>query len=285
MRKFLDFIVHSSLYVGIVGVSMIFTSLIFFSLPISYNLLLISFLFPFSVYNINRKTDIKEDKISHPSRLRFIKNYYKYLKPICIIAWVVSFLLALLANISVAGLLLFSTLMMLLYSVKWIPFLKTKKRFKEIFLIKNITVAFTWSIVVTFLPFLFYEKNITNYYTVIFVFLFFFLKVLGNTITFDIRDIKGDNASGIQTIPVRFGIPVTKNILTFINFLSFIILIIPTVFEFLPKASYLISLVFIYTQFYINKIGEKDIKFLTDVIADSEYIIIGLLALISLLVF
>ncbi|RLJ06629.1 MAG: hypothetical protein DRP12_03750 [Candidatus Aenigmatarchaeota archaeon] len=282
MNKVLDYIIHSSLFVGLVGIAMMFTVLLLLELPIVYELLLILFLVSFSAYNINRKTDIKEDKISHPRRVRFIQNYYRYLKVVCIICYILAFILGFLKNFLTGIFIFLPALFVILYSVKWIPSWFNFSRLKEIFLIKNCTVAFAWAFFVTFLPFLYFGVNVK--FSAVFVFFFIFLKVLGNTITFDIRDIKGDTIAKIKTIPIVFGIRTTKKILTLINFLASLIIIVPAIFGILPIVSYFIAIVFIYTQLYIQQIEKSDIKFLTDVLADGEYLVIALLALLGMLV-
>ena len=52
----------------------------------------------------------------------------------------------------------------------------------------------------------------------------------------------------------------------------------------LPLSMIIVGLVVIYTEFYIYYIGKADMAFLTDVLADGEYIVMGLLALVSILV-
>ncbi len=78
-KKTIEFVIHSSLFVGLVGMAMLFTSQSLLGLPTSPELLLIAFLISFSAYNINRKTDTKEDRISHPERTEFLNSYYKYI--------------------------------------------------------------------------------------------------------------------------------------------------------------------------------------------------------------
>lgn len=279
-NKILDYTIHSSLFVGLVGIAMILTALLLLEMPVTFDLLAIAFLASFSAYNINRKTDIKEDKISHPKRVWFIQTYYKHLKIICIICYTLAFILGFLKNFLTGIFVLLPALFVTLYSVKipWINF----PRLKEIFLIKNCTVAFAWAFFVSFFPFLYFGMNIK--FSAVFVFLFIFLKVLGNTITFDIKDMKGDKIAKIKTIPIIFGIKKTKKILTFINFIASLVIIIPAALNILPIISYFVAGIFFYTQFYIQQIGKKDIKFLTEIIADGEYIVMAFLALIGMLV-
>jgi len=281
MNKIVDYVIHSSLYVGFVGLAMVFTTSLLLKLPINFQLLLIPFLVSFSAYNINRKTDIKEDKISHPARAKFIKTYYTYLKCICIICYLIAFILGFMKNILTGIFIFLPALFVTLYSVPWISKF-SYSRLKEIFLIKNFTVALGWSLFVTLLPLFYFEVPFSL--ATVFIFMFIFMKVFGNTFVFDIRVIKGDKIAKIKTIPIIFGISKTKKLLGFINMLSLLLIISPVLLDILPNISCFVAIVFIYTQFYISRIGKSDITFLTDVLADGEYIIMAFLALIGMLI-
>jgi len=281
----LEYIIHSSLFVGFIGVSMILTTTLLFNLPISWILIFILFLTSFSIYSINRIVEIEEDAISHTTRANFVKTHYQHLKIASILAYITAMLLGFYKNLATGFFVLIPLIIVILYSVRWVPKKVSLKisRLKEIFIIKNVIVAFTWAFGVTLLPFIFFNIEI-QIFPALFVFTFIFLKVLINTITFDVRDIKGDKLHKTKTIPIKLGIKKTKKLLSFINLLSFLVILIPSIMGFLPSIAYFVSLVCIYTQLYIYYIGKRDIKFLTDVMADGEYIIIGLLALIGAIV-
>lgn len=259
----------------------LFTSQSLLGLPTSLELLLIAFLISFSAYNINRKTDTKEDRISHPERTEFLSIYYKYIKIVALVAYIIALFIAFSNSLVVRLIVLLPLISVSLYSIPWIPAFTTT-RLKDIFVVKNVTVAIVWAIGVTILPLAYFEKPLTL--TSMAVFFYIFLKVFGNTVTFDIRDVTGDTVHNIRTIPIKFGIANTKKILTLINLVSFCIIIVFVLYNLLRPAAYLISLVVIYTQIYIYLISKTNIRFLTDVLADGEYIVMCLLALLSILV-
>jgi 4-hydroxybenzoate polyprenyltransferase len=278
LRRVVECIVHSSMFVGFVGIAMVFTTSLLLNLPISPYLLLILFLISFSVYNINRKTDIKEDKISHPLRAMFIEAYYNHIKIIAVLCYATALLLGFLRSFLVGMFILVPLLFVGLYSLRWIP-KSSASRLKEIFIVKNFTVAFAWALAVTSLPLVYFESGISI--AVVFIFLFIFLKVFGNTVTFDVRDIKGDVVHKIRTVPIKLGIEKTKRLLIAINLASFFVLLIPALLDLLPSIAYFVSLVTVYTHIYIHLIGKVDIKFLTDVLADGEYLVMAVLAFIG----
>ena len=175
--------------------------------------------------------------------------------------------------------ILFPPLIVILYSTKMLPSL-INNRLKDIFLIKNFTTAFTWSFVTTALPVVYFSQANLNL-SVLIVFSFVFFKVFLNNITFDIRDIEGDSKKGIDTLPVKLGVSKTKALLTFLNLCSFLIIIIPTFFQILPPKAYTISLIVVYTQFYIFFLDRTTAPFLYDLIADGEWIVMAILAIVG----
>lgn len=280
-KKTIEFAIHSSLFVGFVGMAMLFTSQSLLGLPTSLELLLIAFLISFSAYNINRKTDTKEDRISHPERTEFLNSYYKYIRIVASVAYIIALFIAFSNSVVVGLIVLLPLISVSLYSIPWIPAFTTT-RLKDIFVVKNATVAIVWAIGVTMLPLAYFEKPQTL--TSMVVFFYIFLKVFGNTVTSDIRDVTGDTVHNIRTIPIKFGIANTKKILTLINLVSFCIIIVSVLYNLLTTAAYLVSLVVIYTQIYIFFISKTNIRFLADVLADGEFIVMCLLALLSILV-
>ena len=260
---------------------MLFTSQSLLGLPTSLELLLIAFLISFSAYNINRKTDTKEDRISYPERTEFLNIYYKYIKIMALIAYIIALFVSFSNSLVVGLIVLLPLISVSLYSIPWIPAFTTT-RLKDIFVVKNATVATVWATGVIILPLAYFEKPLTL--TSMAVFFYIFLKVFGNSVTFDIRDVAGDTVHNIRTIPIKFGIANTKKILTLINLGSFCVIIVSVLYNLLTVAAYLISLVVIYTQIYIHFISKTNIRFLTDVLADGEYIVMCLLALLSMLV-
>ena len=264
---------------GIVGISMVYTTSVLLNLPISKHLLLIIFLLSISIYNINKKTDIKEDKISHPARAKFIKKYGSFILLGSIIAYIFGAILSFSINIYLGGLYIFTLIINLLYGKNFSLGPIKLSRLKKKFIIKNLIVAFTWAFMVTLMPVFFF--NNTKTFQIILIFFFIFFKVFANTIFFDIRDIKGDRSVGIKTIPVYFGIKKTKLFLQKINIFSFSFLGLPAIFNVFPLSAYIVGLITIYSAAYIYMVGKTNINYLCDIFADGEYLVMAFLAVIS----
>lgn len=154
----------------------------------------------FVLHMLNNYFDKQEDELTNQSNV--FTSPIKILL-ISAIFIVVSFAMVLYYNFSIACYLILFALM-LLYSV---PITK-KFRIKKLLYVKNITGSLFW----WYLPFVLIVALHTNN-SFIDVFLDNLL-ILAIFIPFepiwDIKDIKGDLAAGINTIPNKFGIAVTK---------------------------------------------------------------------------
>jgi 4-hydroxybenzoate polyprenyltransferase len=172
-------------------------------------LLIAAFLLAFSVYSLNRVTDIEEDSINMPDGGRFIKKNRDYL------------LFASLESINIAVVLAFFTypsaiiIILLAFFVAFFYGLGTHRfRLKNILLLKSITVAGTMTITAVALSFAVYANSAFIVLTITY---FIFLKIFIATVLLDVRDIEGDQKAGVRTIPVSLGVNKTRNLLLLLN--------------------------------------------------------------------
>lgn len=271
IKKILNTLSYTSVWVALTGVTTIYTTISLLQLPVSLELLLLAFFSVLPVYNLNKIADIKEDSVNYPERVKFLKKYRREIIAFSVISYVTALIIAFFIN--------FLVLLLIILLPTTVFFYSTFPRLKKLLFIKNIWVSFFWAFYVTFLPLFFYK--ITLSISAIFIFLFIFTKGLGNTIAFDVRDIKGDKMYKIKTIPSKLDIKNTKRLLILINVISFIILVFITFIGVFPKIGYFVSLVTFYTFAYIYFIDKTELKFLTDILADGEFIVMGLLAFLG----
>jgi 4-hydroxybenzoate polyprenyltransferase len=277
IEKFLDFLVYSNIYLAFGATCFAYTAFLFFEATPDLYILLIVFLLTFSMYNINRLTDIKEDTINVPKRAHLINKYKKILIYLIPMLLFVSIIISFYKNVLDIIFIIF--ILSLLYSVKWIPkkISKRYRRFKDILLVKNIVISITWSVATVLIV----SKYLDLFnYVVLFFSIFVFLKLVINTIFFDMRDIKGDKKSGIKTIPMVFGINKTKILLHGLNITSGLFILSSIFLELIPNLAYFLFLSTFYTFTYVylfNRYSKN--RYLFEVIADGEFIMIGLLGL------
>ena len=105
-----------------------------------------------------------------------------------------------------------------------------KKVTRRIVGFKSFYIAFTWSLLVVFLAFYYsFSLNLSVFLISSFV----FLRVLLNTIFFDIKDIESDKKDNLKTMPIFLGKDRTLKYLNILNAVSFIIILIVTLIAFI----------------------------------------------------
>jgi len=207
--KFASFLTVSSIFIAINASLLAYVSFLLYEVRVGFSLLIASCLLTFTVYNLNKLTDIKEDSVNVPERAGFIeKNKHSVIRA-AIVSYIAALSISFLQNPFAILIILFPFCIGIVYSIKISNF-----RLKDITGIKNIVIALSWSVAGTFLPL---AVSFCDCILISLIFYFFFTKLFINTVIFDVRDIEGDGMSGVKTIPVVFGRQKTKNLLLVLN--------------------------------------------------------------------
>ena len=274
INDFISFLISTSLFLAISGsLKVIFSGLLYniFELNIS----IITFLITFSIYGLNKLTDLNEDVINTPERAKIIKKIESILKFFVAFSFILSLILGYLDNILMLPVLIFPLFLGTLYSVK---LSNNLPRLKDITGVKNITIALSWAVVSTLLPALYLSEKKTL--LIIVIFNFFFLKSYINSVLFDVRDIEGDCINGVRTLPVFLGINKTKNLLLILNSINIFWVILSYFQGFFQEYLFILIFAIAYGYWYILHFcreGKKLGKSL-DLLVDGEFIIIVFLA-------
>lgn len=211
LKVIFRFLSVSSLFVGATG---------FFQTLAGYHLLEVSpsipictavFLMTFSLYSLNKLTDMKEDAINMPERLNFLKGRRNLIIIYSVVAYLLCILLTFFDKPSSVFIVFVPLIANALYGSRLLPGLP---RLKDISFMKNIVVAVSWAVTTTLLP----AGHILNEKSTIALVLYFMLaKAFVNTVLYDVRDVTGDKENGIRTMPVIFGQKKTTFVLLAIN--------------------------------------------------------------------
>jgi 4-hydroxybenzoate polyprenyltransferase len=160
---------------------LLFFSFLLYAIPIDaidVRLLLATFLITFSVYSLNKMTDIGEDTINLPYRSRFIAQHKRTIA-VAVFGAVSSALLLALSHSVYAMLVISSPLIIgFLYSTGIAGF-----RLKQIKGLKSVVVALSWAFVATMLPLTVMSRGVVE---VLLIFWFFFVKMFVNVTLFDL---------------------------------------------------------------------------------------------------
>jgi 4-hydroxybenzoate polyprenyltransferase len=238
-------------------------------------LLVMAYLFSFGAYMLNRTSDIDEDSVSNPGRTTFLSGRKRYLPVIAAGSFVLGYALAAMRNAVFFTALLLPLLLALGYSVgsKRLAKLTGARRLKDALLVKNAAISFGWSLVPILVGLYFLAVPLLLYALGIFI----FLRLLVNTILFDVRDTEGDKMFGVRTVPTVYGEGRAFTLMATFDSLSAVVLVLLVLAGALPLYA-LVLLVFNAYSFCYRAIARRpgvNLSLVCDLIADSEYLLWG----------
>ena len=285
ISKLWKFFVHTSLYLAIGASSAIVGVIILLGQQLQPVPILIAFFSVLGVYNSNRLVEVSIDIGTHYSRTLIVDKFKRYLSLLVLISFILVAILSLTRSIYlfVAALVPFVVHYFYTTPMKSSLYFKSHrfKRLKEIPLIKDLAVAAVWAFGLVFIPFFYYNLQIEV--RLVFLFVFFVLTAVITTMIFDIRDVEGDERTGVKTVPVLYGVEFSKRLMLILNTISGILLFVVSYYY--PLEVYFmipVGLSILYAYFYslaFGRVFSKD--FICETLADGEYILFGVLVLIS----
>ncbi|SEH14355.1 4-hydroxybenzoate polyprenyltransferase [Natronorubrum sediminis] len=198
LQRTLRLLVHSNLFISLATMSVVVTTVVLADLPLEALPLFIVFGATLFVYTVNRFTDLEEDEANVPERASFTKRYGRFLLALAVGCYVVGIAVAVMQGLPGAVYLLLPLVVALLYSVGGV---------KEIFLVKNCFVGLAWGVIPLGVGY-FYQQHWTLEILVITGYVTAMITVAA--VIFDVKDIPGDRAEGIATVPNRLGPSATR---------------------------------------------------------------------------
>ncbi len=272
LKKLLEKIWNEFIYGGhllsIGGSAMMVSILIILELKIKFPILVIGYLIPQIIYTYNHLKEIEKDKTGNPERVSHLMKPRKVFYILGIFYLFSLFIFSVILGTDM--LLLVSVLMMggMLFSIG------IKEITKKITCFKNIYTSLFWALGPVLIVSLYYHIPIVP--ALLYLFLFIFLRLIVNTIYFDIKDIYSDKKEKLRTVPVILGKEKTLNILHLINIISFIPVIVGIYLNYLPFFSLALLIVYFYSYYYIKiseKVSSVNIRKLSYIMVDGEYFI------------
>ncbi|HXW37901.1 MAG TPA: UbiA family prenyltransferase [Nitrososphaerales archaeon] len=241
----------------------------------TWQLLLMAYLFSYGAYTVNRSADIEQDAVSSPERTSHLQGRKRYLTAISAICFALGYLLAAFRNVYFLLALLAPLGLTLAYSVgsKRMVRIVGVSRLKEKLLVKNAVTAFGWSLIPVLVGFYYLSFPVQLLLLAPFV----FMRLLANTIFFDVRDVKADSSFGIKTLPSAYGIDASFSSMAILDVMSAVYLVPLVAAGLLPVAALvLLGLpVYSFAYRYLSRRANANLDLLCDVVADGEYILWG----------
>jgi len=260
-----DEFVFGSHFVAVGDVLVLVTLSIVLNIHVTISFFIVVYLSILAVNFFNRYMDDDEDELTNMDRSNSVRKYFKLMPQVMAGLFLISVgITALLAPFSALVFMLFLFGVGIFYSV----FLK--KVTKRIIGFKNVMTAMPYALLVVFMA-TFYNSPLTT--AVWLLTLFYFLRMLVNTIFFDIKDIASDKRDDLKTFPVVFGEAKTKNKLIWLNLLSAIPIIVGVVWNILPPFSLALLTAIFYSFLYLGR-GKpfKKQTTLYNIVVDGEFI-------------
>lgn len=186
------FLVHSNVFIALSATSVAVTTSLLAGFPLAVEPLFIVFAATLFVYNLNRITDVSEDATNVPGRVEFVRTYGRFWIAVGVLLYLLATGLAVTRNLPRAEFMAVPPLVGLLYSFGG----------KRVLLLKNLLVGASWGLI---------PLGVGTYFgrlwtvDVLFLAVHVCVVITLAAIVFDVKDIEGDRAAGIRTIPVVSG--------------------------------------------------------------------------------
>jgi 4-hydroxybenzoate polyprenyltransferase len=238
-------------------------------------LLLMAYLFSYGAYTINRSSEIDQDALSNPTRTKLLEGRKSYLPMIAIAYFGLGYALAATVNTIFFAALLVPLLLALAYSVgsKRLERYLGAKRLKDRLLLKNLVVAFGWSLIPLLVALYYLDLRLA----VLTFGGFVFLRLMTNTIVFDARDVEADSKFGVRTIPVAFGKSSAFRLMLLIDLAAIVYLAAVISFGLFPIYASVLLVLPLYSIYYrhLAQRPGANLGRICDLIADGEYLLWG----------
>lgn len=247
----------------------------------AWNLLLMAYLFSFGAYSVNRFSDYDQDAVSHPERTSYIATRRRVLPLISALSFAIGYALAILRNLAFFVGLLLPLLLAVTYSLgsKSMGRVLGISRLKEGFLVKNIAISFGWSLIPVLVGLYYLQLPLAMFAFCPFI----FMRLMVNTVFFDIRDVEADIRYGVKTLPASLGLVASWRFMDVVDALSCIYVVSLLIVGIFPL---FVGLLAIFTPYsmayrYYARTSSAHKDALRDFAADGEYILWGLVTFIG----
>ncbi len=257
--------VASSLFVSLISTLLLWDVCLLLHVALPPAIYGAAFCVTVAVYNLDRLDGPPEDHVNAPQQRRLYAGKTTHWALLVGVALTMCFGLILVTAVRFLGVFLVPLLTSLLYGKGVVV-----PRLKNVLVVKNLVLVATWTFMATAIPSLISPQDPAP---VLLVASFVFLKLFINSLLFDVRDVPGDRAAGVRTLPVALGRAATFRLLFLLNGALVPWLILCRLGNyFLP---YLWPLTFsvIYGFGYILFFGRRERpRLLFDVLVDGEWI-------------
>jgi 4-hydroxybenzoate polyprenyltransferase len=238
-------------------------------------LLVMAYLFSFGAYMMNRSAEMDKDLASHPERTNYLATRRSILPAVVAASFLVGYVLAATVSWIFFLALLAPLALSLLYSVgsKRLVGLIGTTNLKQKILLKNVSISLGWSLIPILVGFYFGAFDLP----LLLFGPFIFLRLMTNTIVFDIRDAEGDRENAVRTLPTELGVPRSFKVVGAIDAASAVYLVLLLATGIVPSYALTLMILPIYSTIYraFAMRSSANLGFICDFVADAEYALWG----------
>jgi 4-hydroxybenzoate polyprenyltransferase len=205
-----DALLYSSAYLAIIAIIQVETVVIALSLPSNPAPFVVGLL-TLAVYVGDRIADADTDEVSNPKQCAFVRRHKTALSVLSAGSYGLAVAISAFGGPAALAITLLPGAFWVIYATDWLPGISSHfQRLKDVLVVNSAIVALAWALTLIFLPLAFTGEAFTP--TAAVVFTYFFFDTFVNTEIPNIRDIEGDAAIGVSTLPVVFGIRRSRQI-------------------------------------------------------------------------
>ncbi len=261
------FVVFSNIYLSFGASAVAWVTIFVAGLPFDLALVFIPFAGGMFIYNLNRQTDMKEDVINVPDRVKFFERYGKYLVGASFIMYIAALYLSLLGGLPAFFVSLLPGILASFYSVK---------RLKRVYFFKNVLVGLSWGVT----PILVGFYNSVMSPEIVALSAFFSVAFFVNTVIFDLKDTIGDSSARIKTIPIELGPEKTRTV-CYLSILTATAILAASILLGFAHVRSLVLFPFIaYIFLYVRAAGPKKGGLFYGAVVDGEFVFLFLILLV-----
>lgn len=238
-------------------------------------------LMAFAVYTANDLTDGDEDAVNQPAKARFVARWRAEIAVASTLAGVTAIALATLHGGPLAGAVVLAPAVCgVVYSVPLLPF-ERPRRVKDVLVANTALVAAAWAVPLAALPAILGDGVPLG--PTIAVGGYLFVRTFVSVEVFNARDVAGDRASGVATLPVVVGLARTRHVLLALDLASLAVIAWAVATLSLPLAPALVAVpVTVYSINLTRSLGETTDWTALCLAKDGEYVLLGGLGLLAL---
>lgn len=238
-------------------------------------------LMAFAVYNANNLTDRDEDAVNCPGQAGFVVRHGRAIAGAATAAGAAALVLATVAGGPLGGLVVLSPAIAgVVYSTPALSFAGLG-RLKDVFIANTALVAAAWAVPIATLPVVVAGEGSPLAVTVVCG--YFFLRTFVSVEVFNVRDVAGDRATGVATLPTRLGSRATGRVLVGLDICSLALLVLAGPVVGLSSTAVMAAVPVTVLSVALTKaVTVTDADALFCLGKDGEYLVLGIAGLVAL---